>query len=158
MCSSPNIRIIKSRIMRVTYHVTRIGQIRNVYWLLVKTWMEEATWKMQILLKRILKRWGESMWTGFNWLRDHSWVFMNTITNIRFPEKGGYFLTNWMPKFTRWSFLHEVRTLFNLGRKKLHIPFRLSTESLYYTVLNIPSDYWNVVKKKGLQLNASTWA
>jgi hypothetical protein len=58
--SSPNIiRIIKSRRMRWTGHVARMGRRRTA-------WKDVGEW---IILGWILERWDGVMWTGLVWLR-----------------------------------------------------------------------------------------
>jgi hypothetical protein len=73
--SSPSIiRIIKSRRMRWTGHVARMGEKRNAYRLLVgkpegkrpQGRLDVGGW---IILGWILERWDGVMWAGLVWLR-----------------------------------------------------------------------------------------
>jgi hypothetical protein len=68
--SSPSIiRIIKSRTMRWTGHVARMGKKRNVYRLLVGKPEGKRPLGGCITLRWILERWDGVMWTGLVWLR-----------------------------------------------------------------------------------------
>jgi hypothetical protein len=73
--SSPSIiRIIKSRRMRWTGHVARMGEKRKANRFLWESQRERDHWEDQdvggwVILGRILERWDGGMWTGLVWLR-----------------------------------------------------------------------------------------
>jgi hypothetical protein len=73
--SSPDItRQIKSRIMRWAGHVARIGEGRNVYWVLVgkpegKRPLGRPRRRWEDGIKMDLEEIGWGAWSGFTWLR-----------------------------------------------------------------------------------------
>jgi len=72
---SPNIfRVIKSRRMRWTGHVARMGERRGVYRILVGKLRERDHLGDQgvdgrIILRWIFRQWDVGVWTGSSWLR-----------------------------------------------------------------------------------------
>jgi hypothetical protein len=86
------IRMIKSRMMRLAMHVSRMGEKRNAYRILVG--MPEG----KRPLGRPRRRWvdnikmglGEIGWDGMDWIdlaqnRDQWSVLVNTVMNLRVP-------------------------------------------------------------------------
>ena len=73
--SSPNIaRVIKSRRMRRTGHVARMGDRRGVYGVLVgnlreRDPLEDPGVDGRIILIWIFRKWDVETWTGSIWLR-----------------------------------------------------------------------------------------
>jgi hypothetical protein len=72
--SSPNIvHVIKSRRMRWTGHVARLGERRGVYRVLVGK--REGKRRLdpgvdgKIILRWIFRKWDVGVWTGSSWLR-----------------------------------------------------------------------------------------
>jgi hypothetical protein len=66
--------MIKSRRMRWAGHVASMGEMRNVYKILVgkpegKSHSEELSVDRKITLECILGKQGEKVWTGFIWHR-----------------------------------------------------------------------------------------
>jgi hypothetical protein len=91
-CSPSMIRIIKSRRMRWTGHVARMGEKRNAYRILV------GKQEGKIPLGRPRRRWEDNIsmdlreivWIGMDWIdlaqdRDHWRALVNTIMNLRVP-------------------------------------------------------------------------
>jgi hypothetical protein len=74
MNSSPTIvRVIKSRKMRWAGNVTRIGEGRGVYRVLVggpegKRPLGRPSVDWRIILRWIFRKWDEGVWTGLSWL------------------------------------------------------------------------------------------
>jgi hypothetical protein len=73
--ASPSIiRVIKSRKMRWSMHVARMGETRNAYNILVRKpkggdHLEGLEGDGMIILEWILGKWGGRAWTGRMWLR-----------------------------------------------------------------------------------------
>jgi hypothetical protein len=66
--------MIKSRRMRWAGHAARMGERRNAYRILVgkpegKSYYEDLDVGVRMILKWILKRYDEVVWTGLIWLR-----------------------------------------------------------------------------------------
>jgi hypothetical protein len=91
--SSPSIiRIIKSRRMRWTGHVARMGEKRNAYGILL------GKPEGKTLLGRQRRRWADNVkmnlreigWDGVDWIdtaqdRDQWRALVNTVLNLRVP-------------------------------------------------------------------------
>jgi hypothetical protein len=73
--SSPNtVRLIKSRRMRWTGHVARMGKGRGVYRVLLgkpegKRLLGDPGVDGRIIFRWILRKWDVVVWTGLGWLR-----------------------------------------------------------------------------------------
>jgi len=117
--SSPNIvRVIKSRRIRWTGHVTRMGEGRGVYRVLVG----KPEGKRPMGRPRL--RWGDNIKMdlhevgcgGMDWIelaQDRGgWRALgNAVINLRVPQNAGNFLTSCKPvSFSRRTLLHEVRS------------------------------------------------
>ena len=73
--SSPNIvRVIKSRRMRLVWHVARMGRgeaYTGFWWgnQRKRNHLEEPGLDGRIILRWIFRKWGVGAWTGSSWLR-----------------------------------------------------------------------------------------
>jgi len=72
--SSDSVRVIKSRIMRWTTYVARMGERRGVYRVLVgtsdgKDQLEDPGVDGRIILRWIFRKWDVGVLTGSSWLR-----------------------------------------------------------------------------------------
>jgi hypothetical protein len=91
--SSPNtIRMIKSRRMRWTGHVERMGEMRNAYRILVGKPEARRPLGRQICgwVNNIKMDLGEIGWDGRDWIdlaqdRDQWRALVNTVMNLRVP-------------------------------------------------------------------------
>jgi hypothetical protein len=67
---SPNIiRLIKSRRIRWAGHVAHMGEMRNVYKILVENLKGDPNVDRKIILQRTSEKQGVKIWTGFIQLR-----------------------------------------------------------------------------------------
>jgi hypothetical protein len=100
--SSPNIvKVIKSTRMRLAGHVARMGDGRGVYRVLVgrpesKRPLGRPRRRWEYNIKMDLREIGID---GTNWIRlaqdSVQWrAFVNTVMNLRFHKKAGFFLTS----------------------------------------------------------------
>jgi hypothetical protein len=91
--SSPSIiRLLRSRRMRWTEHVARMGKMRNVYKILVgkpegKRPLGRPRRRLMQNIKMDLR---EVKWDGMNWIdlaqdRDQQKALVNTVLNLRVP-------------------------------------------------------------------------
>jgi len=72
--SSPNIRVIKSRIMRWAKHIAQMGrmEVHRVFrWgnLRKRDYLEDLSINGWIILKFIFKKWNGEQWSELTWLR-----------------------------------------------------------------------------------------
>jgi hypothetical protein len=109
--SSPN-RMVKSRRMRWTGHVARMGEKRNAYRILVG----------KRPLARPRRRWVDDIkidlreigWDGMDWIdlardRDQWRALVNTVMNLRVPQNAGKFCSSCtIGSFSRRAQFHEV--------------------------------------------------
>jgi hypothetical protein len=100
--ASPDItKVIKSRKTRWAWHVERMGEIRNVYKILVRKFEGKRP------LRRPTRRWEDNIiidlrvigWEVVDWIhlaqdRNQWRVVVKTVMNLRVPSKVGNFLTN----------------------------------------------------------------
>jgi hypothetical protein len=73
-CSPNIVRMIKSRIMRWAGHLSRMGERRGVYRVLVgnpegKRPLKDPAIDGKIVLRWIFRKWDVGVWTGSSWLR-----------------------------------------------------------------------------------------
>jgi hypothetical protein len=76
-------------------HVTRVGETRNAYKILVRKSAGKRTQKVHNI-KMDLR---EKRWEGEDWMhlaqdRDQWWAVVYTVTNLGVPYKAGNFLTS----------------------------------------------------------------
>jgi hypothetical protein len=92
--------MIKSRRMRWAGHIVRMGEMRNAYKILV------GKPERRRPLGRPIRRWDDNIkmnlreigLKGVDWIhlaqhKDRWWDFVNTVINIRVPQKARNFLT-----------------------------------------------------------------
>jgi hypothetical protein len=92
--SSPNIiRIMKSRRMRWTGHVARMGEKRNVYRLFVgksetrrPLGRPRRRWADKIRMDLVEVGWGDMDWIGLAQDRDRWRALVNSVLNLRVPQ------------------------------------------------------------------------
>jgi hypothetical protein len=60
---------IKSRMMSWTWHIARMGELRNAYKILFENHGEDLGVNGKIILEWIFGKWGGKLWTGCLWLR-----------------------------------------------------------------------------------------
>ena len=115
--SSPNIvRVIKSRRMRWAGHVTRMGEERGVYRVLLgkpegrrplgrprRRWVDNIRMDIQEV------GCGYMDWIGLAQDRDIWRTLVSAVMNLRVPWNAGNFLTRWKPvSFSRRTLHHGV--------------------------------------------------
>jgi hypothetical protein len=107
--------MIKSRRMRWTRHVARMGEKRNAYRILVGTPEGKRP------LGRLRRRWVDNIkinlkeigWDGMDWIdlaqnRDQWSALVNTVMNLQVPLNPGKFLSICaIDSFSRRAQLHE---------------------------------------------------
>jgi hypothetical protein len=100
--SSPSIiRVVKSRRIRRTGHIARMGDKRNAYRMVGKPEAKRP-------LGRPKCRWVDNIkmdlreigWNGVDWIdkaqnRDQWRVLVNTVLNLRVPRNAGKFFSGW---------------------------------------------------------------
>jgi hypothetical protein len=82
------LRIIKVRRMRLAWHVTRMGEKRNAYRLLVGRRPLERPrrrWLDNIRMDLLKLRWGEVDWIGLAQDGDRWRALVNPVLNLRVP-------------------------------------------------------------------------
>jgi len=100
--SLPNtVRVVKSRRMRWTGHVARMGQGRGVYRVLVgkpegKSPLERPNRRWEDNIKMDLQEVGGGCgdWMELAQDRDRWWALVSTVMNLRVPKNAGNFLTS----------------------------------------------------------------
>jgi len=90
--ASPDIRIIKSKRMRLMRHVARMGEMRNVYNVLLgnpegKRPLGRPGRRWEDCIRMYIR---EIVWEVVDWIhlaqnRDQWRVLVNTVKNLRFP-------------------------------------------------------------------------
>ena len=73
-CSPNIVRVTKSRRMKWTWHVSRKGERRGIYRVLVgkpegKRPLGRPRHRLEIILRLIFRTWDVEAWTGSIWLR-----------------------------------------------------------------------------------------
>jgi hypothetical protein len=90
-CSPNMVRVIKSRRLRWTGHVARMGERRGVYRVLVGKPEGKSHWGNpgidgSIILRWIFRKWDGGMeWIELAQVRDRWWVLLNAVMNLRVP-------------------------------------------------------------------------
>jgi hypothetical protein len=111
-CSPNIVRVIKSRVMRLVWHVTRVGR-GGVYTVLVGKPEGERQ------LGRPMRRWKDGIKMnlqegcgGMNWVeltedKDRWRALVSAVMNLRVPKNAGNFVTGCKPvSFSRRTLLH----------------------------------------------------
>ena len=113
-CSRNVVRVIKSRRMRWAVHVTRMGEVRGAYRVLVGKFEGKRP------LRRPRLRWEDNIkmdlentgYGGMDWIelvqdRERWWAFVNEVMNLRVPPNVGNFVTGCKPvSFSRRTVLY----------------------------------------------------
>jgi len=102
-----------------TGHVTCLGEIKNMYSILVgipggKGYFEDAGLAERIILKLNWKTHDLRLWTEYLYLMtgDQWWVHVNTVVNVWVAWKAGHLWTTWMI-ITVWMWtVFAVRIIF----------------------------------------------
>ena len=116
-CSPNTVRVTNWKRIRWTGHVARMGERNHacrVWWgnLMERDHLVDPCVDGWIVLRWIFRKWDVVAWTRVDlaYYRDRCWAaFVSAVTNLRFPQNVGDFLTSCKPvRFSRRTLLQGV--------------------------------------------------